>query len=330
MNPEEINRILIIRFSSLGDILLTTPVIRALKKTFPNAALDFFVRREYADAIKFNPHLNIIYALSRSEKGKFVLKILKNNNYNFIIDLQNNLRSRLIVKSLNKPTYSYRKPTWDKYLLVRFKINRFKSIKSIPQRYADSIPGLILDNKGLELFAPSDSESVLSPSDNYIGICPGAKHYTKRWLPEYFVEFGNELHSKGFQILVFGGLDDKLLCELISSQIQGSLNLCNENELLTTSAHMKNCRVMVCNDSGLMHTAAAAGTPIVSIFGSSVQEFGFAPFGVPNLILENKLLSCRPCSHIGRSSCPKKHFKCMKEITPKTVIESVLKLLSES
>ncbi|MDQ7817637.1 MAG: glycosyltransferase family 9 protein [Melioribacteraceae bacterium] len=329
MKAEKVNRILIIRLSSLGDVLLTSPVIRVLKQQYPDTMIDFFVRTEYADAVKFNPNLNVVYTLPRSEKSKFILKILKDNNYDFIVDLQNNFRSRLFTKSLNKTTYSYRKSTWDKYLLVRFKINRFKSVKSITQRYADSIPGLKLDNAGLELFAPSDLESVLTTSDNYIGICPGAKHFTKRWLPEYFVELGNKLHEKGFKILLFGGLEDKFVCELISSQIQGSVNLCNDNQLFSTLSEMKNCRLIICNDSGLMHTAAAVGVPIVTIFGSSVKEFGFAPYGVPNLILENNSLSCRPCSHIGRSSCPKKHFKCMKEITPETVIASVLKLLSK-
>jgi heptosyltransferase-2 len=329
LKTKSVNRILIIRLSSLGDVLLTTPVIRVLKKQYPQAMIDFLVRKEYSDAVKFNPNLNVVYALTRSQKYKLILNILRDNNYDFIIDLQNNLRSRLFIKSLNKPVYSYRKPTWDKYLLVRFKINRFQYIKPITQRYAESIPGLSLDDLGLELYTPSNSESPLTTTDNCVGICPGAKHFTKRWLPEYFIELGNEFHGRGYQILVFGGAEDKLLCELVSSQIQGSVNLCNENELFITSTQMKKCNVIICNDSGLMHTAAAVGVPVVAIFGSSVQEFGFAPYGVPNLILENKSLSCRPCSHIGRSNCPKKHFKCMKEITPGTVIASAFKLMSE-
>lgn len=329
MKPENINRILIIRLSSLGDVLLTTPVIRAIKKEFPGASIDFLVREEYVDAIKFNPNINVVYALSRSEKSKFLIKVLNGNRYNFIVDLQNNIRSRLIVSSLNRTTYSYKKPTWDKYLLFRFKINRYKEIKSITERYCESIPGLKLDKLGLELHTPQNISSDLPSEKNYLGLCPGSKHFTKRWPSEYFIELGNELISKGYEILVFGGKDDKEVCELITSQINGSINLSNDNDLIKTANEIKNCKLVICNDSGLMHVAAAAGVPVITIFGSSVREFGFSPYGVPNLILENKSLSCRPCSHIGRSNCPKKHFKCMKEITPQLVSENVTQFLSK-
>ncbi len=329
MKPENINRILIIRLSSLGDVLLTTPVIRAIKKEFPGASIDFLVREEYVDAVKFNPNINVVYALSRSEKSKFLIKVLNGNRYNFIVDLQNNIRSRLIVSSLNRTTYSYKKPTWDKYLLVRFKINRYKEIKSITERYCESIPGLKLDKLGLELHTPQNISSDLPSEKNYLGLCPGSKHFTKRWPSEYFIELGNELISKGYEILIFGGKDDKEICELITSQINGSINLSNDNDLIKTANEIKNCKLVICNDSGLMHVAAAAGVPVITIFGSSVREFGFSPYGVPNLILENKSLSCRPCSHIGRSNCPKKHFKCMKEITPQLVSENVTQFLSK-
>lgn len=329
MKTEKVNRILIIRLSSLGDVLLTTPVIRALKKKYPEASIDFFVREEYADVVKLNPNIDVVYALPRSEKVKILVKMLKGNNYDFVVDLQNNFRTRFIVSSLNKLTYSFKKPTWDKYLLVRFKINRYKEIKSITERYCESIQGLKLDKGGLELYLPQSVETESLPGKNNIGICPGSKHFTKRWPVEYFVELGNDLKQKGYEILIFGGSDDKTICDLISSQVRGAINLCNENNLYKTATEMKSCKLVVCNDSGLMHVASAVNIPVLAIFGSSVREFGFSPYGVPNLILENKSLSCRPCSHIGRNSCPKKHFRCMKEITPQLVSENVTKFLSE-
>lgn len=310
-------------------MLLTTPVIRALKKHYPDAAIDFFVREEYADAVKFNPNLNVVYALPRSNKNKFIVKILKGNNYDFIVDLQNNIRSRLIINSLNKPAYSFKKPTWDKYLLVRFKINRLTEIKSITERYCESVPGLKLDENGLELHLPQSADTGLNSDKNYIGLCPGSRHFTKRWPSDYFIELGHNLIQKGYELLILGGADDKHICELISSQLQGAVNLCSDNNLIKTAAEIKQCKLVICNDSGLMHVAAAVGVPIVTIFGSSVREFGFSPYGVPNLILENKSLSCRPCSHIGRNNCPKKHFRCMKEITPQIVSDNVIKFLSE-
>lgn len=322
-------RILIIRLSSLGDVLLATPLIRSIKTQHPETQIDFLVREEYKSILQFNPNINILYALSRSEKMKFLTEILKKNNYDFVIDLQNNFRSRLIRNALGKKIFSFKKPVIEKYLLVRFKINLFKKLKTITELYAESVPQYKLDGKGLELFIPENVQTQLNADGNYIGLTPGSKHFTKRWLEEYFIELGNELVKNNFTPVIFGGRDDKEICERIVRGIDGSINLCNNNDLYQTSADMKICKVIVCNDSGLMHTAAASGVQVIAIFGSSVKEFGFTPYGVRNLILENNSLSCRPCSHIGRSSCPKKHFKCMKELTPQIVLDNTLKFLSE-
>ncbi|MEW6508729.1 MAG: lipopolysaccharide heptosyltransferase II [Bacteroidota bacterium] len=329
MQPGNINRILIIRLSSLGDVLLTTPVIRALKKQFPGAVIDFLVKEEYSNAVKFNPNINVVYALSRSEKIKFLLKILKRNNYNFVVDLQNNIRSRIIAGYLNIITYSFKKPTWNKYLLVKFKINRYKEIKSITQMYCESVPGLKLDKLGLELYTPQITDSALLHDKNYIGFCPGSKHFTKRWPAEYFIELGENLINNGYKLVLFGGAEDKQVCDFISCRVKGSINLCSSNDIFKTAADIKRCKVVVCNDSGLMHVAASAGVPVVALFGSSVKEFGFSPYGIPNIILENKSLSCRPCSHIGMDNCAKKHFKCMKEITPQIVYNNLTQFLSK-
>lgn len=329
MLTEVPKRILIIRLSSLGDALLSTPLIRSIKTQHPETQIDFLIREEYKSVLQFNPNINFLYLLSRSEKIKLLTETLKKNNYDFVIDLQNNFRSRLIRNTLGKKIFSFKKPVIEKYLLVRFKINLFKKLKTITELYAESVPEFKLDGKGLELFLPDNVQPQLNVNGNYIGFTPGSKHFTKRWLEEYFVELGNELVKNDFTPVIFGGRDDKEICEKISKGIGGSINLCNDNDLYQTSVDMKMCKLVVCNDSGLMHAAAASGVPVVAIFGSSVKEFGFTPYGVRNLILENNSLSCRPCSHIGRSNCPKKHFKCMKELTPQIVLGNTLKFLSE-
>lgn len=321
-------RILIIRLSSLGDVLLTTPIIRTLKTKYPEAKIDFLIREEYSDVVKLNPYLNLVYTISRSEKNNLLIGHLKKNNYDFIVDLQNNFRSRGIRSRLNVKSYSYSKPTLEKFLLVRFKINLLKQNKNIPQRYAEALSDFRLDEKGLDLFIPQNI-NVSLPFGKYIGLIPGSKHFTKRWPEEYFIELGNLLNREGYISVIFGGKDDKAVCDRISSNISNSINMCNDNNLYETAAGIKQCKLVVTNDSGLMHTTAAVGTRVVVLFGSSVKEFGFTPYGVKNVILENNSLSCRPCSHIGKSSCPKQHFKCMKEITPRLVLENTLKFISE-
>ena len=312
-----INKILVIRLSSLGDILLTTPVIRSLKKQYPSAKIDFVVKQQYKDSLLFNPNISSLYIYEK-EKAKKLNSDLMDTNYDLVIDLQNNFRSNKLTGGLRAKIYRFKKPSIKKFLLVWFKINLLKDMKTISRRYAETAR-VNIDGKGPELFLPENITTQLHEGINYIGFCPGSKHFTKRWLPEYFVHLGNELVNIGYKIVLFGGKSDEKLCKAISGNIQGCINLQNDDQLLQTAIDMTKCRVVITNDSGLMHSASAVGVPLISIFGSTVREFGFFPSGAQNLILENKLLTCRPCSHIGKSNCPKNHFKCMKEITPEFV-----------
>lgn len=323
-------RILIIRLSSLGDVILTTPVIRALKKKYSNHHIDFLVRSQYSDVLKYNPYLEKIYEFNTEHIDELVSE-LKQNNYDSILDLQNNFRSRRITFHLKAPVYRFNKLSLKKFLLVNFKINLLQKSKTIVERYADSFPDIQLDGYGLELFVPQEIENKILDFKNkpVIGFCPGSKHFTKRWLPEYFIELGKKLSDSGFVVLIFGGKDDKAICSEISEQIPNSINLQNNDEILLTAAYMKKCKLVVTNDSGLMHAASAMNTPVVVIFGSSVKEFGFVPFKTKNLILENKSLICRPCSHIGRERCPENHFKCMKDLNPDFVYNNIINFLKE-
>ncbi|MEG8946550.1 lipopolysaccharide heptosyltransferase II [Rosettibacter firmus] len=323
-------KILIIRLSSLGDILLTTPVIRALKKKYPESSIDFLVKSQYSDVIKYNPYLNKIYEYNSSNL-KVLITQLKQNEYELIIDLQNNFRSRLITFQLKSPAYHFKKLSLKKFLLVKFKINLFNKTKTIPERYAETYPQIKLDENGLDLFIPSEIENEIDTNFSnaqVIGFCPGSRHFTKRWPSEYFVELGNKLAEDGYQIFILGGKNDKEICAEISKKIQNSINLQNDDEILKTAVYMKKCKAIVTNDSGLMHTASAIGLPVLVLFGSSVKEFGFTPYKVKNIILENNSLSCRPCSHIGKEKCPEKHFKCMKDLTPDLVYQTLKKLMN--
>lgn len=333
MTVEELsifNKILIIRLSSLGDILLTTPFIRSLKNQFPKIKIDMIVREEYSDAIKLNPNLNQKFYYSRiDDENKNLLAKLSKENYNLIVDLQNNLRSKKISSSLNVKRVKFKKSSLQKVLLVNFKINLLKEAPQIPVRYAKTIPDIKLDSKGINLFTDKIPSKIISDKNNLVGFCSGARHFTKRWPKEYFIELGKMLSESGYKVVLFGGRIDKQLCEEISKEIPDSINLSNDDNLLQTTADMKMCKAMICNDSGLMHVASAVGTKVIAIFGSTVKEFGFTPYNCQNLILENNSLTCRPCSHIGRSSCPKKHFECMKEISPATVFENLKSILKQ-
>jgi heptosyltransferase-2 len=327
MDLSNAKKILIIRFSSLGDILLTTPLIRSFKKQYKQLKIDFVVKEQFQDVVLNNPYLNKIYSLQNFEELKKIKNELLKNNYDVVVDLQNNFRSKKLVSGLSKNIFRFKKPNINKFLLVKFKINFLKEMIPIPIRYANSIPNFQLDNKSLELFLPKDVNPAITKNADIIGLCPGSVHKTKMWPEEYFFELGNIFVNKGYKVVLFGGKSDKQICKKIANQIPGSVDLSNDNKLYETSANMKICKTVICNDSGLMHTAVASNIPVVAIFGSTVKEFGFAPYKSKSLVIENNSLSCRPCSHIGLAKCPKKHFNCMQTLTPKLVFEKTLNFI---
>ena len=316
MNLSKLKKVLIIRLSSLGDILLSTPFIRAIKEKYPQIEIDFLLRERYKDTLVQNPYLTNIYEYPNNNELSGLTEKLKDQNYDLILDLQNNFRSEKINSLLKAPKMKFKKRDLEKMLLVHLKINRLKNTPPIPVRYSKILDEVQLDNNGLDLFTNKEPSTLFKDNQKYIGFCPGSRHFTKMWPREYYVQLGNILKNKSYNIVLFGGKDDKDICQEISSQIQDSINLSNNNDILQTAADMKKCKAVVCNDSGLMHTACAEKIPVLAFFGSTVKEFGFTPYMNKNTILENNSLSCRPCTHIGKSYCPKRHFKCMLELKP--------------
>ncbi len=276
------------------------------------------VKEEYKDAVLFNPFVSNVFTYNKnlSAAKNIGQNKLKLKRYDLIIDLQNNFRSLAICLKLNSRVKRFKKKTISKFLLVNFKINLLKNVPEIPVRYAQTVKGFELDDKGLELYLPDGIETGLNEDKKYIGFAPGSRHFTKMWPKKYYIALGNYFVKNGYTVVLFGGKEDEDVCKEISLGIKNSINLCNDNNLFATASGMKKCSALICNDSGLMHAACAVNIHVIAIFGSTVSYFGFVPYKNRSIILENENISCRPCSHIGRKSCPKKHFNCMNEITP--------------
>jgi heptosyltransferase-2 len=329
VNLSNHRNILIIRLSSLGDVILTTPLIRSLKKVYPEKQIDFVVREQYQDVLRYNPHLNNVFTLDKDNDYARLFDKIGSDNYDLIIDLHNNVRSRVISGKIGAKTVRYKKPYLKRGLLVNTKINLLKDAKKIPERYAGALNESILDKEGPEIHLPQNSSTILDDSGYYIGICPGSKHFTKMYPIDYISDLITMLQDDGFRIVLFGGTDDKVICDQIKGSGAEIVNLCNDNDLLQTAAEMKKCKLVICNDSGLMHAATAVNIPVAAIFGSTVRELGFTPYNSEHILIENNNIGCRPCSHIGRNACPKKHFKCMLELTPELVFKKVKNFIGE-
>ena len=331
MNLEKVKKILVIRLSSLGDILLTTPLLRSIKKTNSDISIDFILREEYEDILVHNPNINKLYKYAESKLEKQILfNSIIAQNYEIVIDLQNNIRSRELTRILKCPVFKLKKRHIDKFLFVYFKINKLKDAPPIPVRYANAFDMIELDDNGLDFKTDNQPNEQLQSGEKFIGICPGAKHYTKRWPKGYYIELGKLLESNNYEVVLLGGKDDLDLCDEIAKELSNPINLCNENDVMQTAADMMMCKAAYCNDSGLMHLAAAVNVPVIAFFGSTVREFGFFPYKSKSLVMESDRLQCRPCTHIGKKSCPQKHFSCMLEITPEDAFKSLNLVLEQT
>lgn len=326
LSLDNIDSILVIRLSSLGDILLSTPLIRAIKNNYPKSSIDMVVKQQYLDTIINNPNLRNKFVYNPENKQEFLNEI-KTKKYNLVIDLQTNRHSKKILAAAGGIQVKFNKKSFKKFLLVNTKINLLKNSLPIPDRYAETVPGIRLDETGIDLYTEIPASKALENKSNIIGICPGGRHFTKLWPKDYYVKLSRLLIKDGWIVAMFGGLTDRRICLDLKSEVHEIINLQNDDNLLQTAADMKACKAIYCNDSGLMHTASAMHVPVIVFFGSTVKEFGFTPYKNKHLILENHTLSCRPCSHIGRHKCPKKHFKCMIDLNPQQAYDTLKKVL---
>lgn len=323
-----LRKLLIIRLSSLGDILLTTPLLRRIKNQYPEAEIDYVVRPEFKACLEHNPNISglLPYKNGKDEILRLAERI-KNGKYELALDLQNNYRSSELTRYANAPVYRFSKNSIKKFLLVNFKINLLKNALPIPERYSKTLPFLKSSDEGLEFYLRDEDYEKIKKETDLIALCPGARHRTKMWPKEYFIRLGKMLEQNGKKTALIGGQSDIELCEELAREIPGAENLCSQNDLYALAKGLMRCSAAVCNDSGMMHLACAVKTPVLAIFGSTVKEFGFTPYQNKSLILENNSLSCRPCSHIGRAACPKGHLECLYKITPSAAYNKLEELL---
>lgn len=332
-------KILVIRISSLGDVILSTYLVRLLRKMFPTAIIDFLVAKEFSIVFKFNPHLDNLIEYNKSKSFlSHLLETLSINNprhYDVIIDLQNNLRSWIYSWGKGTNAYRFDKRRFYKFKLVYLK-KRTNLFQPIAILYRDSFPQLrnFDDGLGLELWTRKDGtdykphyKQIEGSILRRIAIAPGAKHFTKRLPTNKFVELVNLLQERfGAEIVLLGGNEDVEICKEIARQTKNVENYAGALDVLGTAELLDNVDLVVSNDSAVVHISAARRVPVVQVFGSTVPEFGFIPFRTPFAIVENNSLECRPCTHFGKSHCPKRHFKCMEGISAKMILDAISQL----
>ena len=304
-------KILVVRFSSIGDIVLTTPVVRMLK-TQLNTEVHFLTKAPFVSLFKNNPYVDSVFQIDKSINE--VISDLKKENYDYVIDLHSNLRTQILKLKLGVTAKSFNKLNWEKFLLTNFKTNILPDVH-IVDRYLDTVKflGITNDNKGLDFFL-SDADKVdlaESPKD-YIAFVIGGQHATKILPTAKIISICKKLNKA---VLLIGGPDDKARGDEIS-KASGAINTCGDHSLLQSAFLIKNSAYVISHDTGMMHIAAAFKKKIYSVWGNTIPEFGMYPYlsDKNSKMIEVQDLNCRPCSKIGYDKCPKGHFKCMQEI----------------
>lgn len=319
-------KILIIRFSSIGDIVLTTPVIRCAKQQL-DVELHYLTKASFAGLLENNPYVDRVHSIVK-DIDKALVEKLKAEQFDQVIDLHNNLRTLRLKRVLKVPSKSFPKLNIQKWLLVTFKVRKMPDVH-IVDRYLETVKhlGVLNDGAGLDYFIPEGSVVDLkhlpeTHAQGYVGVVIGGQHATKMMPLAKLIEVCRALKSP---VVLLGGPEDAEKGAAISDGIGPQVfNACGKFKLDESASLVQQALWVISHDTGLMHVAAAFKKRIVSVWGNTVPELGMYPYlsDASSKMVEVKNLSCRPCSKIGFSKCPKKHFKCMDHDVDDIVNES--------
>jgi ADP-heptose:LPS heptosyltransferase len=309
-------KFLVIRFSSIGDIILTTPVVRCLRQQVEGAEVHFLTKPAFTGMLGANRYISKIHSLS--ENPGETIATLRDEEFDYVIDLQNNLRSLRIKRSLKKMYFTVNKLNLKKWLLVNFRINRLPDLH-IVDRYLKTVDLFDVknDGAGLDCFIPEEEVVPASSlpeifQNGYITAAIGAKHNTKRLPPDRWTELAGKLQKP---VVLIGGAEDHAEGEKITDALPGTniLNGCGRWTINQSASVIEQSDCVITHDTGMMHIAAAFKKKIITIWGNTIPQFGMYAYlpGKDSADFEVSGLACRPCSKLGMEKCPKKHFRCM-------------------
>lgn len=323
-------KVLVVRFSSIGDVVLTTPVLRCLHEQ-TGAEVHFLTKAAYAPLVAYNPHVQVVHELRDSLRK--LLPELKRQNFDVLVDLHRNWRSRMVQMALGKPTLGFEKLNFQKWLLVNFKWNLMPQCHLVHRYLAAVEPLGVKDDKyGLEIFLPQTLPplSVQLPAE-YVAFAVGGAHATKRMPVEKMKEVLKQLD---LPVVLLGGPAEAETGKALSATFgEGKIiDLCGRTTLLQSALVIRDAAAVLTHDTGMMHIAAAFRKPIVSVWGNTVPAFGMYPYYGDDpdrsTVFEVKGLPCRPCSKLGHRRCPRGHFNCMHLQDANAIARAVRRAIS--
>ena len=334
--PGGFRHIAVLRLSSLGDVILTLPAVRALARAFPDARISYWTKEEYAGALRYEPaihHLRVLEPEARKIED-LVSMSAELEGCDLIVDLHGSLRTRLLcfrqpAPVLRAPSSRLRRARW-----VHARWSRPRPAPPELERYAAVLRRIGVEATGTPaVTAGADAEAWAEAwfagwggTARPVAVCPGARHFTKRWPEAHWIALDAELRAQGRPRLYLSLESERLALGALAGVLAGDPGarwVCEP--LPRLAALLSRCATAVSGDSGLMHLAAARGLRVVALFGSTAPELGFAPAGAGHEVL-CRHEPCQPCTLHGRERCPRGHFRCMEGIAPAGVGQAVARL----
>ena len=322
------SKVLIIRFNSIGDIVLTSPVVKALD--YDGYEVHYLAKEAYTSMLYSNPQIEKVWKFKNEFRE--LIRQLKKEKFDYVVDLHNNYRSFRIKSALSTRCLSLKKPRIKLWLLTNLGIKLFKP-RHIVHRYLDVIAPFNIPTDHLvpEFYFSNNSamKRDIKLPDEYIVICISTAYKTKTIPDEKIIEL---IESIDNQVVLLGGKEDIHRSEQMMLSVKGNpVNLVGKTDIELSAIIISNAQVVITGDTGMMHISTALNRPTISIFGSTHPVLGYTPFKIEennNLqLIENSDLHCRPCTKQGRHKCPRGHFKCMKEIKTESIIEKIKELI---
>ncbi len=326
-------RIAVLRLSSLGDVVLTLPVVQALRAAYPDAVLDYWVKEEFADLVAHAPAITHVRELERDARRieDLVSMSAELEPHDLIVDLHGSSRTRLLTFRQHAPVLRIDTRRVQRARWVHARWTRPAPLPHVTERYAATLAPLgitvagephVVVRPAAEAWAREQC-ARLGSGDTCVALAPGAQHATKRWPEERWCELEAALAALGVGRVIVGTASERRGLPRLDAQVARSSGAvwCTES-IERAAALLGVAHVAVTHDSGLMHLAAARGTPVVALFGSTSPVLGFRPVGARHAVI-CRALSCQPCTLHGRERCPLGHFRCMTTIEPAEVLAAV-------
>ncbi len=321
-------KVLVVRFSSIGDIVLTSPILRTLKSQL-EAEVHFITKKKFSAIVINNPRIDKIFTIEKEITE--ITSELKQEKYDYIIDLHKNLRSKRLIFTLGIKSISFDKINIEKWIRVHTRLNYLPNVHLVDRYFAGLKQlGIENDESGLEYFHGLQERDLdrLIPGEEYIAIVLGATYYTKR-IPKEKISF--IIKNASLPCVLLGGKDVVGLAQELTESLPNTRNMVGKLSLNESAAMVEHSRFTITGDTGLMHIAAAFKVPTMVFWGSTARELGMYPYygsqhDILTVDIANNEISCSPCSKIGKDKCPKRHFKCMLDLKEEEILEALNEL----